>query len=101
MIIVECKATRSAIDEKYVEKWIRKNIPQIREWLNVRYPDIGCFEFQLWSLGGFSPNALYMLKDARENTKKYRIEFFDKDQILNMIRQHNVQHLADLLRRHF
>lgn len=101
VIIVECKATRSAIDEKYVEKWIRKNIPQIREWLNVRYPDIGCFEFQLWSLGGFSPNALNMLKDARENTKKYRIEFFDKDQILNMIRQHNVQHLADLLRRHF
>lgn len=101
VIIVECKATRSAIDEKYVEKWISKNIPQIREWLNERYPDIRCFEFQLWSLGGFSPNALNMLKDAREKTRKYRIEFFDKDQILNMIKQHNVQHLTELLRSHF
>lgn len=101
VIIVECKATRSAVDEKYVERWLGKNIPQTREWLNERYPDIGCFEFQLWSLGGFSPNALNMLKDAKDKTKKYRIEFFNKEDILEKIKQHNVQHLADLLRKHF
>lgn len=101
VIVVECKATHSAIDEIYVEKWLGKNIPQIRKWLNEKYSEIGNFEFQLWSLGGFSPIALDKLKEAKENTKKYRIEFFDKEQILEEIQQKKVQHLADLLRKYF
>lgn len=101
IIVVECKATHSAIDEIYVEKWLNKNIPQIRKWLNERYPEIGDFEFQLWSLGGFSPNARDKLKTAEKNTKKYKIEFFDKEQILEKIQRHKVQHLAELLRKYF
>ena len=37
IIIVECKATRSAIDKAFVDKWLSQNIPKIRMWLLERY----------------------------------------------------------------
>ena len=101
VIVVECKATRQPIDELFVEKWLNKNIPQIRKWLNETYPNIRNFEFQLWSLGGYTGKAAGMLQEAAKNTKKYKIEYFNKSQILDMIQQQNVQHLADLLRKYF
>ncbi|MCM1156619.1 MAG: hypothetical protein NC314_03170 [Roseburia sp.] len=101
IIVVECKATRSATDEKYVEKWLNKNIPQIRKWLLDRYPDIWNYEFQIWSLGGFTKEAQDMLQKAGENTGKYKIESFDKEQILKMVQEKKVQHIADLLREYF
>ena len=32
-IVVECKATRSKIDDKFILKWLNKNIPFTRKWL--------------------------------------------------------------------
>lgn len=91
VIVVECKATRAAVDEKFAEKWLNKNIPQIRSWLIEKYPDIKKFEFQLWSLGGFSPDALTLLENAAGKTQKYKVEFWDGVQIIELAAQQNVQ----------
>lgn len=101
VIVGECKATRLAIDEEFVEKWLNKNIPQTRKWLNEQYPRIGKFEFQLWALGGFTERALELLKKDAEKVKKYDISFFDKKQIIEMFKQHNVQPIIDILNQHF
>lgn len=100
IIVVECKATRSAISEVFVKKWLNINIPQIRKWLNEKYPNIKNFEFQLWSLGGFTQEALELLKKDAEKAKKYEISFFNKKQIIEMAKQHNVQPIIDILHQH-
>lgn len=101
IIIVECKATRSPIDGIFVEKWLTKNIPQTQRWLNKEYGNIKNFEFQLWSLGGFTAEANSLLKKASDNTKKYKIEYFNYSQIIDMAKEKNVHVLVKILRDHF
>ena len=100
VIVVECKAMHSAVDENFVEKWLNKNIPQSRRWLCERYPDVKRFEFQLWSLGGFTEAASSLLKKEAERVTKYKITFYDKVQIINMARENNVQVMIDILNQH-
>lgn len=61
IIIVECKATRFAINEVFTEKWLFQTIQRIRSWALERYQDGRKLKFQLWSLGGFTPEATSML----------------------------------------
>lgn len=101
IIIVECKATQSALAGDYVEKWLSQTIHRIRAWALSRYPEGQRLRFQLWSLGGFTPEAANLLTSAAERTGKYRIEFFDKGQILAMARAQKVQPVVDILQQHF
>ncbi len=101
IIIVECKAMRSALDEVFVEKWLTQIIPNIRSWVLDRYPDGRNVKFQLWSLGGFTQEAALMLLSAAGSIKKYEIEFFDKTQIIDMAKAHKVQPVVDVLYQHF
>lgn len=101
IIIVECKATRSPTDITFVDKWLSENIRRIRTWLHEKYSDGRSFTFQLWSLGGFTEEALVRLNMESEKTKKYKIEFFDKSQIIEMAKQNKVQHVVNILHQHF
>lgn len=101
IIIAECKATRSALDETFVEKWLGQTIQRIRSWALERYRDGQKITFQLWSLGGFTQEAASMLTSVSNNTKKYKIQFFDKSQIIEMAKAHKVQPVVDVLHQHF
>lgn len=101
IIIVECKATRSALGEAFVEKWLNQTIPRIRSWVLERYPDHKKVRFQLWSLGGFTQEAGSMLSSAAGSIRKYEVEFFDKTQIIDMAKKHGVQPVVDVLHQHF
>ena len=101
VIVVECKATTAPMDEKFVETWLGKNIPQIRKWLNERYAEIKNFEFQLWSLGGFTPEARERLKDHAQHVTKYDLNYYDKAQIIEMARKNNVQQVVRILNEHY
>lgn len=94
--IIECKATRSALGIDFVEVWLSKNIKQIRKWVIENFPgrDI---KFHLWSLGGFTSDAIAALSEASNNTRKYTIEYLDRNQILSLARKHHVQPVVDLL----
>ena len=94
--IIECKATRSAIGLDFVDTWLSKNIKQIRKWLLNKYPGKE-IKFHLWSLGGFTSDAITALSAASNNTRKYTIEYLDRNQILSLARKHHVQPVADLL----
>lgn len=99
--IVECKATQSALDHIYVEKWLSQTIHRIRTWALSRYQDGQKLKFQLWSLGGFTPEATSLLTSAATRTRKYKIEFFDKSQIIDMAKAHKVQPVVEVLQQHF
>lgn len=101
IIIVECKATQSALDHIYVEKWLSQTIHRIRTWALSRYQDGQKLKFQLWSLGGFTPEATSLLTSAATRTRKYKIEFFDKSQIIDMAKEHKVQPVVEVLQQHF
>lgn len=101
IIIVECKATQSALDYIYVEKWLSQTIHRIRTWALSRYQDGQKLKFQLWSLGGFTPEATSLLASAATRTRKYKIEFFDKSQIIDMAKAHKVHPVVEVLQQHF
>ena len=101
VIIIECKATRSAVEEVFVEKWLSQNIVRIRKWVQNRYQDGRRIRFQLWSLGGFTSGAQSLLDSASSSAKKYDIDFFDKNQIIDMAKEHRVQPVVDVLNQHF
>ena len=101
VIIIECKATRSAVEEVFVEKWLSQNIVRIRKWVQNRYQDGRRIRFQLWSLGGFTSGAQSLLDSASSSAKKYDIDFFDKNQIIDMAKEHMVQPVVDVLNQHF
>ncbi len=101
MIVVECKAKHSMIDAKFVQTWLNKNIPQTRKWLLNQYTDYKNMEFQLWALGGFTPEAEQLLKKAVDSAKKYKIEYLDRNQVMQRFREGNVQHAIDLLNQYF
>ena len=101
IIIVECQATQSALDHIYVEKWLSQTIHRIRTWALSRYQDGQKLKFQLWSLGGFTPEATSLLTSAATRTRKYKIEFFDKSQIIDMAKAHKVQPVVEVLQQHF
>lgn len=95
--IVECKAMNSTVDIKFVDHWLSENIGRIREWLRMKYPQYENTTFQLWSLGGFTVDARDKLNKASRETKKYKIEFYDKKEILEMAKSRKVQPVVDIL----
>ncbi len=101
IIVAECKATRSMLGVQFVEKWLNTLVPQIRKWLLFRYPDKKDFVFQLWSLGGFTEEALQLLTTQQKQLSKYQIHFFNKQEILNMAREKNVQPVIDVIQQYF
>lgn len=100
VVVVECKATKGAIDDKFVEKWMKKNISQIRKWLIVNYPQVKTFEFQLWSLGGYTEKALDILENEAQKVSKYEINYYDATQIVEMARKNNIQIIIEMLNQH-
>lgn len=94
--VVECKATRSAIGTDFVETWLSTKITQIRKWLLENFPGRE-IKFHLWSLGGFTSDAIAALSEASGKTKKYTIEYLDRAQILTLARTQHVQAVVDLL----
>lgn len=49
-------------------------------------------EFQLWSVGGFTPEALELLQKAEEENRKYCVKHFDREQMIRLAKDKNDKH---------
>ena len=58
-------------------------------------------DFQLWSVSGFTDTALALLKKAKEETKKYEIEYYERDQMLAIAKKSGDQHFVEIMNEHF
>lgn len=102
IIIIECKATNSTINLEFVERWISTNIPDINNFLKreTRYSNKK-IEHQIWSVGGFSTEAEEKLLAVQESVKKYKINFLNKEDMLEFGKKNNEQTFISRIKKHF
>lgn len=98
-VVVECKATKSKIDERFVNKWLTEKIPITYKWLiDNQYNRI---QFELWSVGGFTDKALEILSKQEKEVKKYRIYHYSKEDMIKIAKNTNDQNFIDIIKQHF
>lgn len=98
--VVECKGYNYPIDKEYVEKYLSDKIPAVRKWLDRFYPNKKQV-FEIWSTGGFDIEATELLTKAKNNTKKYDIDFLDKTQILERASQLHSTKFTEILKDYY
>ena len=99
-VVIECKAQKSKLDEKFVKKWLTDNVPVTRKCLMERY-QTDKIDFQLWSVSGFDDAALTLLKKAKEETKKYEIEYYERDQMIAIAKDAGDRRFIEIMNEHF
>ena len=101
--IVECKASRSMIDNDFAKKWLDDIIPQIYKWILKQDWETNKYTFQLWSLGGFTKKAEELLRLRQKSVKptKYRIEFFNREEMRNIAKENNSRFFLSVIDQHF
>lgn len=99
IIIVECKAYKSKLDEEFVRNWLNDTVPFTRKWF-LNNSQNNKMEFQLWSVGGFTENALNLLEKAKES-KKYTVSYFNRKDMLKLARETNDNSFVEILNMHF
>ncbi|NJS16949.1 MAG: hypothetical protein HC787_09130 [Nostocaceae cyanobacterium CSU_2_110] len=57
--------------------------------------------FEIWSTGGFDTEATELLTKAKNNTKKYGIDFLDKTQILERASQLQSTKFTEILKDYY
>lgn len=102
VVVAECKGYNKKLDESYIDSWLSNKIPVIRNWIlnqnSLKNKKI-CFE--LWSTGGFEESALKKLQDSSAKTKKYEIEFFAYQDMVELAKKNNVMHFQKLLKTYY
>ncbi len=98
--VVECKGYNYPIDKDYVEKYLSDKIPAVRKWLERYYPNKKQ-SFEIWSTGGFDNEATELLSMAKNNTKKYEIDFLGKTQILERASQLQSTKFVEILKDYY
>lgn len=82
VLIAECKATKSMIDSETIDRWLGVKLPAFRKWVSKqetwRKKKI---KFEYWSIGGFSSVALSMLKNMKDNSTKFSLNYFGPSDI--------------------
>ena len=104
IILCECKAYKTPISLDIIEKWnekiafIYKVIDKNRSFTSDKNRDI-IFEF--WSISGFSEEATQYLQEKKNNLKKYKIEFYKRDEILKKAKDSNANKITDIMNEYF
>ncbi len=100
--IAECKGYKYSIDLLQVEKWTNEKIPVIYDWTKSGgYYQNKKIVFEFWATGGFTDEAMDFLKSKKESVKKYGIEFFGEQEIMEKAKASNAQKIIDILREYF
>lgn len=99
-LIIECKAQKSKLDDAFVRRWLNENVPIIRKCLIDRY-HTDKIDFQLWSVSGFTDAALALLEKAKEETKRYAVEYYERDQIMDIAKKAGDQYFVEIMNEHF
>ncbi|MFI2741619.1 hypothetical protein ACG2LH_02670 [Zhouia sp. PK063] len=84
IVIAECKAKRSKIDLKTIDKWLGVKIPAFKKWIEKQETwKKKKIEFEYWSTGSFTDDALEKLEYISSTVSKYKVSFFKPDDIRN------------------
>ena len=82
--------------------WLGEKIPIIRKWI-LDQPSISDKQIvaQFWATGGFEDDALELLRKRQKNTKKYKIEFFALDEMIEKSQEVKSKKFEEILREYY
>lgn len=102
VVISECKGYKHPINKEEIETWLGHKIPVIRKWI-LDQPSLSGREitFEFWSTGGFTPEAEQILEKRKSNTKKYNINYFNLDQMINKSKELNSKKFTEILQDYY
>lgn len=82
IVISECKATKSKIDLKTIEKWDTIKITAFYNWVKgielYKEKDI---VFEYWSTSGFTDEALERLLHLKTTSKRFKVDYYSGDDL--------------------
>jgi hypothetical protein len=83
VIIAECKATKSLVDENMIDYWLKIKIPAFRKWLlNQETLKEKELHFEYWSTSGFTEGAMNTLNSMVNSlSTKYTLSYFGAKEI--------------------
>ena len=87
---------KSPIGKDIVEKWLSEKIKDINQFLISVY-----FEYQFWSVRGFLKEAKRILKEAKNKTRKYEINYFDKNEMKKYATKYQAKKFLEHIHKHF
>ncbi|RED91409.1 hypothetical protein [Marinoscillum furvescens] len=102
IIVSECKGYNHKIDKDEIDKWLGNKIPVIRKWI-LDQPSISDREiqFEIWSTGGFTEEAVRSLNDKMIKTKKYDIEFYGLEEMMEKSKELKSKKFTEILREYY
>lgn len=102
IFISECKGYNHKVSKEEVEIWLSEKTTIIRKWIldNNMFNDKELI-FEFWSTGGFTDEAIEFLTKKKEKTKKYKIDFFDLNDMLTKSRKLKSKKFTEILREYY
>lgn len=101
VIFCECKAYKNMVSKDIVEEWLSKKVSRIfKNHHQYNYDNKRCV-FEFWSVSGFTEEAISFLKEKKENTKKYDIEFYSEKEIMQKAKDSKAKKISDIMRDYF
>lgn len=101
LIIAECKGYKRKIDSNEINEWITHKVPVIYDWIKAWVNNEKAIIFEFWSTGGFTDDALDLLRTKSSNTKKYKIEYYSEKEIIEKARESKSQKIIEIMRDYF
>ncbi len=101
LYLVECKGTNYPIDVEYIETYLKINIPSIRSWVkSSTYKDKEII-FEFWSINGFTEDALELLNNYKNKTKKIKLNYFDRNNIIEKTKSLSSNKFKKIINEYF
>ncbi|MBR0496826.1 MAG: NERD domain-containing protein [Treponema sp.] len=101
ILIIECKAYKNLIDEKFIEEWNNK-ISKTYNWLRKQNENNDKkITFEYWTTSDFTEEAQKLLAEKSSITKKYTINWKNRIEILNFFRAHNLSEQCKILNEYY
>ena len=102
IFVSECKGYNHEVSEEEIEIWLVEKIPVIRKWI-LDQPSLSDRDivFEYWSTGGFTEEARKILEKRKKVTKKYKIDFFDLDEMIAKSKKINSKKFTDILSEYY
>lgn len=98
--VVECKGYNYPVDTDYIEGYLSEKVKEIRSWLSSRYPQKKQ-RFEIWSTGGFTKEALKLLKETKSRVRKFDFDYLSQKEIKDRSNRLNSEKFKEILRNYF
>ncbi|WP_026451346.1 hypothetical protein [Aequorivita capsosiphonis] len=98
--IVECKGYNYPVDIEYIEIYLSEKIKEIRGWLAITHSDKR-HRFEIWSTGGYTKEALVLLKQTKDKVRKFDFDYLDQNDIKERANKLNSEKFKEILRDYY